>query len=292
VSGAHRSGIFVTGTDTGVGKTMVSTALMRALKSRGFQVAGMKPVASGCRSTPEGLRNEDALALMREQSVPFPYEVVNPFAYEPAIAPHIAAAAAGIAVRLDRIVAAFEELHARSHLVIVEGAGGWYAPISEDATIEDLALELKLPVLLVVALRLGCLNHALLTHRAIERSGASICGWIANRMDPGFSHWQDNVATLKRLLPAPLVGTIGAQGLIRLDQLRDLAHIGALHRAAVDRRVGRLSDSIDGEHRGVDRATLGLETQGGIIEAALGVHFDAAFIELMGDADFYQPNRD
>jgi dethiobiotin synthetase len=237
VSAARRRGIFVTGTDTGVGKTLVSTALMRAFKSRGFRVAGMKPVASGCRSTPEGLRSEDALALMQEQSAPFPYDLVNPFAYLPAISPHIAAAEAATQVRLDRIVAAFEELHAGSHLVIVEGAGGWYSPISERATMEDLALELELPVLLVVALRLGCLNHAILTHRAIERSGATLCGWVANRMDPDFPRWRENVATLEQLLPTPLVGVVDerAQASMFVDQLRDLAHVGTLHRPAVDR---------------------------------------------------------
>jgi dethiobiotin synthetase len=206
-----RRGIFITGTDTGVGKTLVSTALMRALKGRGLRVAGMKPVASGSESTPAGLRNEDALALMQEQSTPFPYELVNPFAFVPAIAPHIAAAQAGIAIRLPKIVTAFETIQGLADIVIVEGAGGWYAPLSQDESIEDLSLALRLPVLLVVALRLGCLNHAILTARAIERSSQSICGWVANRIEPAFPHWQENVATLTRQLRAPLLGIIDHQ---------------------------------------------------------------------------------
>jgi dethiobiotin synthetase len=214
---ALRRGIFVTGTDTGVGKTLVSTALMRALKSRGMKVAGMKPVASGSEPTPEGLRNEDALALIREQSVPFPYELVNPFAFAPAIAPHIAAAHAGIAIDLEKIVEAFELLQARSDKVIVEGAGGWHAPISDAAGMQDLAVALKIPVLLVVGLRLGCLNHALLTARAIESSGLPMCGWVANRMDPKFSYWEENVETLTQRLAAPLLGIVEHQSTLSVD---------------------------------------------------------------------------
>jgi len=214
---ALRRGIFVTGTDTGVGKTLVSTALMRALKSRGMKVAGMKPVASGSEPTAEGLRNEDALALMREQSVPFTYEQVNPYAFAAPIAPHIAAAHAGIAIDLQRIVAAFEILQARSNQVIVEGAGGWLAPISAAAGMQELALALNIPVLLVVGLRLGCLNHALLSARAIESSGLPICGWVANRIEPDFPYWQENVETLKRRLPAPLLGIVEHQATLSVD---------------------------------------------------------------------------
>jgi dethiobiotin synthetase len=220
---ALRRGIFVTGTDTGVGKTLVATALMRALKSRGMKVAGMKPVASGCELTAEGLRNEDALALIREQSVPFPYEVVNPYAFAPAIAPHIAAAQAGVAIDLKTIVAAFELLQARADQVIVEGAGGWHAPICATAGMQELALALDIPVLLVVGLRLGCLNHALLSARAIESSGLPMCGWVANRVEPDFPHWQENVETLKARLRAPLLGIVQHQATLSADAAaRDL----------------------------------------------------------------------
>lgn len=214
---ALRRGIFVTGTDTGVGKTLVSTALMRALKTRGMKVAGMKPVASGSEPTPAGLRNADALALMREQSVPFPYELVNPYCFAPAIAPHIAAAQAGIGIDLRKIVAAFELLQARSDKVIVEGAGGWHAPISDEAGMQELALAINVPALLVVGLRLGCLNHALLSARAIESSGLALCGWVANRLDPAFSHWEENVGTLMRRLSAPLRGIVRYQATLSID---------------------------------------------------------------------------
>jgi len=209
-SSPHR-GIFVTGTDTGVGKSLVSAALLRAAKGLGLDVAGMKPVASGSQWTAAGLRNDDALALMAEQSTPFPYDLVNPYTFAPAIAPHIAAAQAGIAIDIGKIAAAYKQLEDQSNIVIVEGAGGWYAPISQAATMAELALALELPVLVVVGLRLGCLNHALLTARAIERTSLPICGWVANRLDPQFPHWRENVETLTRLLGAPLVGLIDHQ---------------------------------------------------------------------------------
>ncbi|MEO7208318.1 MAG: dethiobiotin synthase [Steroidobacteraceae bacterium] len=212
-----RRGFFVTGTDTGVGKTLVSATLLREFVGRGLRVAGMKPVASGARWTPAGLRNEDALSLIREQSRVSPYAVVNPYAFLPAIAPHIAAAQAGIKIDIERIVQAFNELHAGGHIVVVEGAGGWYAPISESSTMEDVALALGLPVVLVVGLRLGCLNHALLTARVIERSSLPLCGWIANRIDLPFPHWQENVSTLTRLLAAPYLGTIDYQPSVTIE---------------------------------------------------------------------------
>ena len=204
-------GIFVTGTDTGVGKTLVSVALMMTLAGLGRRVAGMKPVASGAHMTEAGLRNEDAMALMRQQSMPLSYDLVNPFVFAPPIAPHIAAAQAGATIRLAEIETAFQAIHAQADIIVVEGAGGWYAPISEVATMEDIARTLDLPVLLVVGLRLGCLNHALLTARAIENGGVRMCGWVANRIDADFAHWQDNVAMLNRMLPAPCLGVIEHQ---------------------------------------------------------------------------------
>lgn len=206
----HR-GVFVTGTDTGVGKTLVSAALMRATKALGLKVAGMKPVASGSEMTSAGLRNDDALALMQEQSAPFPYDLVNPYAFAPAIAPHVAAAQAGIAINIHKIVAAGKKLRDQSNIVIVEGAGGWYAPISDDSTMADLAIALRFPVLLVVALRLGCLNHALLTAHAIVQTSLPLCGWVANRLDPRFPHWQENIETLTKRLRTPLVGIVEHQ---------------------------------------------------------------------------------
>jgi dethiobiotin synthetase len=207
-------GIFVTGTDTEVGKTLISTALMRAFKKQGLRVAGMKPVASGSRPTPQGLRNADAEALMREQSVPLPYEWVNPYAFVPATSPHIAAAAVGVTIAAQPLLSAFAEIRRRVDRVVVEGAGGWYAPLSEDLCIEDLALAFGLPVVLVVAVRLGCINHARLTAEAIERSSLPLCGWVANQIDAQFQDWQENIAALTRRLNAPLIGIVQHQSCI------------------------------------------------------------------------------
>jgi len=171
----------------------------------------MKPVAAGAEVTPEGLRNDDASALMKAANTSNVYPLVNPYCFEMPASPHIAAAKAGIRVEPARIIAAFEELAASSDLVVVEGAGGWYAPVSEAHTMADLAVALGLPVLLVVGLRLGCLNHALLTARAVEASGLSLAGWFANRVEPAFEHSDENIATLESRLPAPLLGTLAFQ---------------------------------------------------------------------------------
>jgi dethiobiotin synthetase len=182
-------GFFVTGTDTGVGKTVVSAALTRALVARGLRVAVMKPVASGSDPRPQGLRNGDALTLMAAANLTAPYEVVNPYCFLPAIAPHIAAREAGVAIDLTLLRSRFDSLAAASDCVIVEGAGGWLAPISDTATMADLAVALALPVLLVAGLRLGCLNHALLTReslatRGVAFAGRSKCGSMALAIHP------------------------------------------------------------------------------------------------------------
>ena len=206
-------GIFITGTDTGVGKTVVATALVRGLVARGLQVAVMKPVASGSERTPAGLRNEDALALMAASNVPAPYERINPYCFEPAISPHIAAEEAGIAVDLGHICDNFRLLAAGSDFTVVEGAGGWLAPIGPHTSIRDLALALDLPVMMVVGLRLGCINHALLTKLAIGSHGARFAGWIANAIDPSIARPAENLETLQRLLgtsPLALVPSLSA----------------------------------------------------------------------------------
>lgn len=195
--------LFVTGTDTGVGKTLVSAALTRALAARGLRVAVMKPVASGSDSTPAGLRNSDALTLMAAANVPAPYEVVNPYCFLPPISPHIAAREAGTTIDLALLRSRFDSLAAASDCVIVEGAGGWLAPISDVAAMADLAAALSLPVLLVVALRLGCLNHALLTRDSLTTRGVGFAGWIANAIDPHFDRAEENLATLTTRLGAP-----------------------------------------------------------------------------------------
>lgn len=195
--------IFVTGTDTGVGKTVVCAALTRALVGRGMRVAVMKPVASGSDATSEGLRNSDALALMAAANVAARYEVVNPYCFAPPISPHIAAREAGIAIELALLRSRFDALAAASDCVIVEGAGGWLAPISDTAAMADLAAALSLPVLLVVGLRLGCLNHALLSRESLGARGAAFAGWIANAIDPHFERAPENLATLTAGLGQP-----------------------------------------------------------------------------------------
>jgi dethiobiotin synthetase len=200
--------LFVTGTDTGVGKTLVSAALLRCFRQRGLRVAGMKPVASGCESTPAGLRNEDALALQAESSTDWPYATINPFAYAPAIAPHVAANEAGIPIDFETILARYATLAAVSDRVVVEGAGGWLVPLAGRRTIADLAATLGLDVVLVVGLRLGSLNHAFLTADAIEARGLRLVGWVANTIDPAYDRLEANLATLDERLPAPRLGLI------------------------------------------------------------------------------------
>jgi dethiobiotin synthetase len=196
-------GVFITGTDTGVGKTVVATALIRTFVAQGLRVAVMKPVASGSERTSEGLRNEDALALMAAANVAAPYERVNPYCLEPAISPHIAAKEACIAVDTGHIRRHFDALTASADLVVVEGAGGWLAPLGPRISIKDLAAALDLPVVLVVGLRLGCINHALLTKLAIESHGARFAGWIANSIDSAMPRRKENLETLAEQLGEP-----------------------------------------------------------------------------------------
>ena len=204
-------GLFITGTDTGVGKTVVAAALTRALVAQGHRVAVMKPVASGSERTAEGLRNEDALALIAAANVPAPYDLVNPYCFEPAISPHIAAEDVGITVDTAIIRRNFDTLAAAADLVIVEGAGGWLAPISRTASIKDIATVLGLPVLLVVGIRLGCINHARLTKLAIEElHSATLAGWVANTIDPAMPRQKENLETLTRHLGAPPLAIIPA----------------------------------------------------------------------------------
>ncbi|HEY7888087.1 MAG TPA: dethiobiotin synthase [Steroidobacteraceae bacterium] len=199
----NTKGLFVTGTDTGVGKTLVCAALTRALVTRGLRVAVMKPVASGSDPTTAGLRNSDALTLMAAANVPAPYEVVNPYCFLPPISPHIAAREAGATIDLALVRSRFDSLAAASDCVMVEGAGGWLAPIGDTASMADLAAALSLPVLLVVGLRLGCLNHALLTRDSLATRGVAFAGWIANAIDPHFDRPEENLATLITRLGAP-----------------------------------------------------------------------------------------
>jgi len=202
-------GIFVTGTDTGVGKTVVAAGLVRLAARFGRRVVGLKPIASGAGRTRDGLRNEDALALAAESSVPLPYGLTNPLCFEPAIAPHIAAAEAGVAISLPDLTRWYARAAAGADLAIVEGAGGWRVPLHPEGFLSDLPEHLGLDVLLVVGLRLGCLNHARLTLEAVERPGrCRYVGWIGNSIDPAFARRDENLATLARLLGAPPLAVI------------------------------------------------------------------------------------
>jgi dethiobiotin synthetase len=201
-------GFFVTGTDTGVGKTRVSTGLIAALRGQGLRVAGMKPVASGCTATPAGLRNDDALALLAASGLDLPYEWVNPYAFAPAVAPHLAAADVGSTIRFAVIDQAFGQLAAQFDCVVVEGVGGWRVPLGPDGDVADLAMRLKLPVVLVVGLRLGCLNHAALTAADVHRCGLPLAGWVGNAIETGFERLNDNLKALGDSLAAPCLGVV------------------------------------------------------------------------------------
>lgn len=198
-------GVFITATDTAAGKTVIACGLVRGFRACGQRVTVMKPVASGARRTPAGLRNEDALALIEASGTAARYEDVNPYCFEPAVSPHIAAKEAKIVIDTRMIGHKFGGLAATADWIVVEGAGGWLAPINERETMADLARELDLPVLLVVGLKLGCLNHAQLSRVGIEARGGRFGGWIANAIDPQMARRDENLAALVTLLgEAPL----------------------------------------------------------------------------------------
>jgi dethiobiotin synthetase len=198
--------MFVTGTDTGVGKTLASCTLLHALRARGLRAVGMKPLASGCEATPDGLRNEDALALQAASNPRPAYDDINPYALPLPLAPEIAAREAGIEVALAPILAAHARLRAQAEVVVVEGVGGWAAPLSATLDQADLVRALDLPVVLVVGLRLGCLNHAYLSVRAILADGCRLAGWIGTGIDPAMARIDDNRALLAARIPAPCLG--------------------------------------------------------------------------------------
>ena len=181
---------------------------MHALREEGKRVLAMKPVASGCDATAEGLRSQDALLLQAAASDPMPYEEINPYAFAPAIAPHLAAQSAGTEIDFERIAAQAEALGGKCDHLLVEGVGGWRVPLGAHQTVAELAARLGLPVILVVGLRLGCINHALLTAEGIERAGLPLAGWVANLVDPQMEAVIENVRELALRLPAPLLGII------------------------------------------------------------------------------------
>jgi dethiobiotin synthetase len=223
---------FITGTDTEVGKTFITCALLRSLNARGLSTAAYKPIAAGCENTAEGLRNEDALLLQAACSLKLAYSEVNPIALAPPIAPHLAAKQLGQLIELETISAGFRHLGAKqADVLLVEGAGGWYLPLGENShgqqqTMPDFVKQQQLPVIMVVGMRLGCLNHALLTAKAIRSEGLTLVGWVANQIGGEMPFLQDNINSLNTLLNAPMLANIPYSPL-SLPSL-DCFHLSAL----------------------------------------------------------------
>lgn len=201
-------GIFITGTDTDIGKTTVAIGLMDALKKSGLRVAAFKPVSAGCIQTDNGLRNDDAIQLMQLASVELPYDVVNPYAFEPAIAPHIAAAEQNVEMNLETIVQAYQKIAANVDVVIVEGAGGWLVPFNKTQTMADVAQRLQLDIIQVVGIKLGCISHALLTNLAVQACNCKLVGWVANQIEPQTDNTAEIINSIKIRSYAPLLGSV------------------------------------------------------------------------------------
>ncbi|MGJ8669575.1 MAG: dethiobiotin synthase [Oceanococcus sp.] len=199
--------VFVTGTDTGCGKTHISSALLQALNNAGQRAVGYKPIASGCVETPSGLRNDDAVQLLKFSAPGFHYEQINPIALRPAIAPHLAAQDVGIKVDLQQIIDGAEQLQAQADWVVVEGAGGFLVPLNEQQSFADLLETTQWPVLLVVAMRLGCINHALLSAEAI-RQRTDLLAWCANVLPPQQERLDDNISSLRDRIEQPCLGVV------------------------------------------------------------------------------------
>ena len=201
---------FIAGTDTDVGKTFVASGILQCANARGLSTAGYKPISAGCELTDEGLRNEDALVLQANSSLDLQYDEVNPIAFADPVAPHLAAERNHTAISLNDVSAGYSTLVQKSaDFLLVEGAGGWRLPLNNNGQfLSDFVIQQKLPVILVVGMKLGCLNHAMLTIEAIERDGLKLAGWVANFVDPQMMYQQDNLKSLKCLIQAPCLGEI------------------------------------------------------------------------------------
>lgn len=220
---------FVTGTDTGVGKTLVTAALLHLADKQGLKAFGLKPVAAGCESTPQGPRNEDALLLQAHSNVQMPYEQINPISLGAAKAPHIAAVEEGRRLSLDRLVGLCRgSLMQPADLRLIEGAGGWRVPLNDRENLSGLTIQLQTPVILVIGLRLGCLNHALLTAEAIQRDGLALAGWIVSEVEPDMDSKAENIATLKTQLPAPCLGVIPALAPVSVEKAAEYLKMDVL----------------------------------------------------------------
>ena len=204
-----RQTLFITGTDTDAGKTVVSCGLLARARLEGKQTVAIKPIASGCEQTPDGLRNSDALALQQSMTLELPYEQVNPIALEPPIAPHIGLQESQRRVTTEQLVGYCRGVMMKgADITLIEGAGGWRVPLSPREMYSSVPKKLNVPVILVVGMKLGCINHAVLTVEAILKDGLSLAGWVANRATPDMSRYEENLTALKGLLPAPCLGTI------------------------------------------------------------------------------------
>ena len=201
-------GFFITGTDTGIGKTWSSVALLHYFRQQGKIVLGMKPVASGCENNNGRLRNEDALLLQQHASHNAKYSLINPYAFAQPVSPHIAANCSGQQINLQEIHRCYSMLREQADLVIVEGVGGWRVPLSKHLDVSDMAISLKLPVIVVVGIRLGCINHAKLTFQAVTTSGLPFAGWIATCVEPKMMAREENIETIERMTEAPLLGVL------------------------------------------------------------------------------------
>lgn len=232
-------GVFITATDTDCGKTEISLGLMEALQRRGLAVLGMKPVASGCHRTPHGLRNDDALRLQSQGSLALPYEAVNPYAFEPPIAPHIAAGSSGVEIDLEDICTGARRLAAQSDFLVMEGVGGWRVPLGAALSMSDVPKALGLPVVLVIGLRLGCINHGLLTVESIRAGGIRLAGWIANQVDPDMDAYQENLATLGALIDEPCLGIVPWLASPEPGRVADHLEVDELLRAGPEELRGR-----------------------------------------------------
>ena len=203
---------FIIGTDTNVGKTYVASQLILHFVAAGFKTVGMKPIASGCTANENGaLINDDVLVLNAASNVPAPANLNNPYAFAPAIAPHIAAEFAGVNMQIEVIQQAYAQLSKLADVVIVEGAGGFLVPLNVTQTLADLAVELNIPIILVVGIKLGCINHALLTVEAIQARGLTLAGWVANQIEPDMLMFDENLATLKQRISAPCLSVVAWQ---------------------------------------------------------------------------------
>ncbi|KAF1046904.1 MAG: ATP-dependent dethiobiotin synthetase BioD 1 [Herbaspirillum frisingense] len=215
---AKSGGLFVTGTDTGVGKTLVASALIRRFVQHGLRTAGMKPVASGAVRHGHQWRNEDVDALRAAANVEVPERLMNPFLLRRATAPHIAAHEEGVRIDVVHLKQCYRQIAGMADVVVVEGAGGFMVPLNEGCNSDDVAASLGLPMVLVVGIRLGCLNHALLTQVAIRAKGLSLLGWVANEIDPAEPYGAAMIASLAQRLEAPLLGRLPWSPAMSADQ--------------------------------------------------------------------------